>query len=74
MRIITLNVNGPRSAAAKGFGRWMRRPLLAPRGLHAFLHPAQARKFAFMERFMPRLEAMRARNGGARPMRGPVPC
>jgi exodeoxyribonuclease-3 len=25
MRIITLNVNGLRSAAAKGFGRWMRR-------------------------------------------------
>jgi exodeoxyribonuclease-3 len=138
MRIITLNVNGLRSAAAKGFGRWMRRqgadvvclqeikaqeadlprPLLAPRGLHAFFHPArkrgysgvaiyaarepdrvtlglgvpdidaqgrflqadfgnlsvislylpsgssgaeaQARKFAFMERFMPKLEAMRA--------------
>lgn len=25
MRIITLNVNGLRSAAAKGFGPWMRR-------------------------------------------------
>lgn len=138
MRIITLNVNGLRSAAAKGFAPWMRRQeadvvclqeikaqeadlprsLLAPRGLHAFFHPAekrgysgvaiyaarepdkvtlglgipdidaqgrflqadfgelsvvslylpsgssgeqaQARKFAFMERFLPRLEAMRA--------------
>jgi exodeoxyribonuclease-3 len=138
MRIITLNVNGLRSAASKGFTAWMRRqkadivclqeikaqeadlpqPLLAPRGLHAFFHPAekrgysgvaiyskkepdkvtlglgikdideqgrflqldfgnlsvvslylpsgssgevaQARKFAFMKRFLPRLEAMRA--------------
>ena len=138
MRIITLNVNGLRSAAAKGFAPWMRRQkadvvclqeikaqeadlpraLLAPRGLHAFFHPAekrgysgvaiyakrepdkvtlglgipdidaqgrflqldfgalsvvsiylpsgssgeaaQARKFAFMERFLPRLEQMRA--------------
>jgi hypothetical protein len=25
MRIITLNVNGLRSAASKGFGAWMRR-------------------------------------------------
>ena len=138
MRIITLNVNGLRSAASKGFGPWMRRQgadvvclqeikareadlpraLLAPRGLHAFFHPAekrgysgvaiyaarepdkvtlglgipdidaqgrflqadfgklsvislylpsgssgeeaQARKRSFMERFMPKLEAMRA--------------
>ena len=138
MRIVTLNVNGLRSAAAKGFTAWMRRqradivclqeikareqdlprPLLAPRGLHAFFHPAekrgysgvaiyskgepdkvtlglgirevdaqgrflqvdyanlsvvsvylpsgssgevaQQRKFAFMERFLPRLESMRA--------------
>jgi exodeoxyribonuclease-3 len=138
MRIITLNVNGLRSAASKGFGPWMRRQkadivclqeikaqeadlpraLLAPRGLHAFFHPAekrgysgvaiysrkqpdnvtlglgiadidaqgrflqldfgnlsvvslylpsgssgdaaQARKFAFMRHFLPRLEAMRA--------------
>jgi exodeoxyribonuclease-3 len=138
MRIITLNVNGLRSAAAKGFAAWMRRQkadvvclqeikaqeadlprsLLAPRGLHAFFHPAekrgysgvaiyaarepdkvtlglgvrdidaqgrflqadfgnlsvvslylpsgssgeaaQARKFSFMKRFLPRLEAMRA--------------
>ncbi|APV49304.1 exodeoxyribonuclease III [Betaproteobacteria bacterium GR16-43] len=138
MRIATLNVNGLRSAAAKGFLPWMRRqaadivclqeikaqeadlpkPLLAPAGLHAFFHPAQkkgyagvaiytrhepdqvviglgirdideqgrflqvdlgklsvislylpsgssgeeaqARKFAFMKRFLPRLEAMRA--------------
>jgi exodeoxyribonuclease-3 len=138
MRIITLNVNGLRSAAAKGFAPWMRRQkadvvclqeikaqeadlpraLLAPRGLHAFFHPAekrgysgvaiyakrepdrvrlglgvpeidaqgrflqldfgdlsvvsiylpsgssgdaaQARKFAFMKRFLPRLEQMRA--------------
>ena len=137
MRIITCNVNGLRSAAAKGFMPWMRRQkpdvvclqeikarecdlpreLLAPRGFHAFFHPAekpgysgvaiysrhapdrvvtglgipdidaqgrylqadfgpvsvvslylpsgssseaaQARKFAFMERFLPRLEAMR---------------
>jgi exodeoxyribonuclease-3 len=138
MRVITLNVNGIRSAASKGFTAWMRRQkadivclqeikaqeadlpktLLAPRGLHAYFHPAekrgysgvaiyskrepdkvtlglgikdiddqgrylqldfgnfsavsiylpsgssseaaQARKFSFMERFMPRLEAMRA--------------
>jgi len=138
MRIVTLNVNGIRSAAAKGFVAWMRRQksdvvclqeikarpedlprsLLAPRGLHALFHPAQkrgysgvaiysrrepdqvplglgipdidaqgrflqldfgslsvvslympsgssgdaaqARKIAFMERFLPRLEAMRA--------------
>ena len=138
MRIITLNVNGLRSAARKGFTAWMRRQkpdvaclqeikaqeadlpsaLLAPRGLHAFFHPAekrgysgvaiycakepdqatlglgvkeidaqgrflqldfgalsvislympsgttgdeaQARKYKFMERFLPRLEAMRA--------------
>src|SRR5438105_3806974 len=138
MRIITLNVNGLRSAAGKGFAAWMRRQkpdvvclqeikaqerdlppaLLAPRGLHAFFHPAekrgysgvaiycakepdqatlglgvkeidaqgrflqldfgalsvvslympsgtmgdeaQARKYKFMERFLPRLEAMRA--------------
>jgi exodeoxyribonuclease III len=138
MRVITCNVNGIRSAHAKGFTDWMRRQkadlvclqeikaqeadlprqLLAPRGLHAFFHPAQkrgysgvaiyarrepdkatlglgiadidgegrflqldfgklsvvslympsgsssaaaqARKFSFMERFMPRLEAMRA--------------
>ncbi len=138
MRIITLNVNGLRSAASRGFGPWMRRQkadivclqeikaqeadlprtLLAPRGLHAFFHPAekrgysgvaiyarkqpdnatlglgiadidaqgrflqldfgnlsvvslympsgssseaaQERKFAFMKRFLPRLEAMRA--------------
>src|SRR5437867_7279113 len=138
MRIITLNVNGLRSAHAKGFTDWMRRQkpdlvclqeikaqepdlpraLLAPRGLHAFFHPAekrgysgvaiyakrepdnvvmgfgikeidaqgrfiqadfgnlsveslyslsgtvgaeaQARKYKFMERFLPRLEAMRA--------------
>jgi exodeoxyribonuclease-3 len=138
MRIVTLNVNGLRSAAAKGFTAWMRRQradvvclqeikaqeqdlpssLLAPRGLHAFFHAAekrgysgvaiyskhaadkvtlglgipdidaqgrflqvdyanlsvvslympsgssgeaaQKRKFAFMERFLPKLEAMRA--------------
>src|SRR5258706_9823325 len=144
MRIITCNVNGIRSAHAKGFTEWMRRQkpdvvclqeikaqeadlpraLLAPRGLHAFFHPAekrgysgvaiysrhepekvtlglgikdidaqgrfiqadfgseanlgavsvvslympsgtmgeeaQARKYKFMERFLPRLEAMRA--------------
>jgi exodeoxyribonuclease III len=138
MRVITLNVNGLRSAASKGFTAWMRRQkadivclqeikaqeadlpkaLLAPRGLHAHFHPAekrgysgvaiysrrepdkvilglgikdidaqgrylqldfgilsvvsiylpsgssgevaQARKFSFLERFMPKLEAMRA--------------
>jgi len=138
MRVITLNVNGIRSAASKGFTAWMRRQkadivclqeikaqeadlpkaLLAPRGLHAYFHcadkrgysgvaiyskrepdkvtlglgikdidaqgrylqldfgnlsvislylpsgssgeAAQARKFSFMERFLPRLEAMRA--------------
>src|SRR5438128_4589417 len=61
MRIITLNVNGLRSAAGKGFLAWMRRQqadvvclqeikaheadlpkrLLAPRGWHAYFHPAQ---------------------------------
>ena len=138
MRVVTLNVNGLRSAAAKGLLPWLRRQradvvcfqeikareadlpkgLLAPRGLHAYFHPAekpgysgvaiysrrepdrvtlglgvpeidaqgrylqldfgrlsvvsiyfpsgsaseaaQARKLAFMERFMPKLEAMRA--------------
>ncbi len=138
MRIVTLNANGLRSAASKGFPDWMRREkadfvclqeikaqeadlprtLLAPRGLHAFFHPAEkkgysgvaiyarrepdravlglgipdidaqgrflqldygklsvvsvyvpsgtsseealARKFAFMKRFLPKLEAMRA--------------
>lgn len=138
MRIVSLNVNGLRAAASKGFTSWMRRQnadvvclqeikaqeadlpraLLAPRGLHAFFHPAekrgysgvaiyskrepdkvtlglgekdidaqgrflqvdfaelsvasiyfpsgamgeeaQKRKFSFMERFLPRLEAMRA--------------
>src|ERR1700687_368255 len=138
MRIITLNVNGLRSAARKGFTAWMRRQkadimclqeikaqeedlpktLLAPRGLHAFFQAAekrgysgvalyaryapdritlglgireidaqgrflqadfgplsvislympsgsggeqaQARKFSFMERFLPKLEEMRA--------------
>jgi len=138
MRIVTLNVNGLRSAAGKGLMPWLQRQkadlvclqeikaqeadlpkaLLAPKGLHAFFHPAkkkgyagvaiysrkepdkvviglgipdiddqgrflqvdhgklsvislylpsgssgeeaQARKFSFMERFMPRLEQMRA--------------
>jgi exodeoxyribonuclease-3 len=138
MRIVTLNVNGLRSAAGKGLLPWLQRQkadlvclqeikaqeadlpkaLLAPKGLHAFFHPAkkkgyagvaiysrkepdkvviglgipdiddqgrflqvdhgklsvislylpsgssgeeaQARKFSFMERFMPRLEQMRA--------------
>jgi exodeoxyribonuclease-3 len=138
MRIVTFNVNGLRSAAAKGFMPWLRRQkvdiaclqeikaqeadlpktLLAPKGLHAFFHPAekkgyagvaiytrkepdrvviglgipdidaqgrflqvdigklsvislylpsgssgeaaQARKFAFMERFLPKLQAMRS--------------
>src|SRR5882672_4927703 len=66
MRIITCNVNGIRSAAAKGFFDWMRRQkpdfaclqeikareedlpkaLLAPRGLHAFFHPAEKRGYA----------------------------
>jgi exodeoxyribonuclease III len=138
MRVVSLNVNGLRSAASKGFTSWMRRQkadivclqeikaqeadlpraLLAPRGLHAFFHPAekrgysgvaiyskrrpdkvtlglgekdidaqgrflqadfgqlsvvsiyfpsgsmgeeaQARKISFLQRFLPRLEAMRA--------------
>ena len=66
MRIVTLNVNGLRSAAAKGFTPWMRRQkadivclqeikaqeadlpktLLAPKGLHAFFHPAEKRGYA----------------------------
>jgi exodeoxyribonuclease-3 len=138
VRIVTLNANGIRSAASKGFLDWMKRQradlvclqeikaqeadlpkeILAPRRLHAFFHPAekkgysgvavyarkepdrvvlglgirdidaqgrflqldygnlsvvsiyvpsgssgeeaQARKFAFMKRFLPKLEAMRA--------------
>ena len=137
MRIITCNVNGLRSAHAKGFSRWLARQkpdvacmqeikaresdlppeVAAPRGLHAFFHPAekkgysgvaiyakreptrvtlglgipdidaqgrfleaefgtlsvvslympsgtmgeeaQKRKYAFMDRFLPRLDAMR---------------
>jgi exodeoxyribonuclease-3 len=66
MRIITLNVNGLRSACAKGFMPWMRRQrpdvvclqeikcqeadltkaLLAPRGFHAFFHPAERRGYS----------------------------
>jgi exodeoxyribonuclease-3 len=66
MRIITCNVNGLRSAHAKGFTPWMRRQkpdvvclqeikaqeadlpraLLAPRGLHAFFHPAERRGYS----------------------------
>jgi exodeoxyribonuclease-3 len=66
MRIITCNVNGLRSAHAKGFTPWMRRQkpdivclqeikaqeadlpqgLLAPRGLHAFFHPAEKRGYS----------------------------
>ena len=65
MRITTLNVNGLRSASAKGFMPWMRRQrpdvvclqeikcreadltkaLLAPRGYHAFFHPAEKRGY-----------------------------
>jgi exodeoxyribonuclease-3 len=138
LRIITLNANGIRSAASKGFLGWMKsqkadlvclqeikaqeadlpQQILAPRKLHAFFHPAekrgysgvaiyarkepdrvvlglgiadidaqgrylqldygnlsvvsiylpsgssgeeaQARKFAFMKRFLPRLKAMQA--------------
>jgi len=138
VRIVTLNVNGIRSAASKGFLDWMKRQkadvvclqeikaqesdlpkeLLAPAKLHAFFHPAekkgysgvamyarkepdravlglgikdidaqgrylqldygnlsvvslylpsgssgeeaQARKFSFMKRFMPKLKAMKA--------------
>jgi exodeoxyribonuclease-3 len=66
MRIISLNVNGLRSAASKGFTDWMRRQhadivclqeikaqeadlpkaLLAPRGLHAHFHPAEKRGYS----------------------------
>jgi exodeoxyribonuclease III len=66
MRVISLNVNGLRSAHAKGFTDWMRRQkpdivclqeikaqeadlpraLLAPRGLHAFFHPAEKRGYS----------------------------
>jgi exodeoxyribonuclease-3 len=138
VRIVTLNVNGIRSASSKGFLDWMKRQradfvciqeikaheadlsreILAPARRHAFFHPAekrgysgvaiyarkepdravlglgipdidaqgrylqldygklsvvslyvpsgssgeeaQARKFAFMKRFMPKLEAMKA--------------
>jgi exodeoxyribonuclease III len=138
VRIVTLNANGIRSAASKGFLDWMKRQkadlvclqeikaqepdlpaeILAPRKHHAFFHPAekkgysgvaiyarkepdrvvlglgikdidaqgrylqldygnlsvvsiyvpsgsssdeaQARKFSFMKRFMPRLKAMKA--------------
>ena len=138
LRIVTLNANGIRSAASKGFLDWMKRQradlvcvqeikaqeadlpkeILAPGRLHAFFHPAEkkgysgvaiyarrepdrvvlglgipdidaqgrflqadygnlsvvsiyvpsgtsseealARKFSFMKRFMPKLEAMKA--------------
>jgi exodeoxyribonuclease-3 len=63
---VTLNANGLRSAAAKGFLEWMRRQkadivclqeikaqeadlaqeLLAPRRLHAFFHPAEKRGYS----------------------------
>jgi len=66
MRIITCNVNGLRSAHAKGFTAWLarRKPdvacfqeikareadlppgLVAPRGLHAFFHPAEKRGYS----------------------------
>ncbi|QJR13051.1 Exodeoxyribonuclease [Usitatibacter rugosus] len=66
MRIVTLNVNGLRSAAAKGFLPWMKRQkpdivclqeikaqeadlskeLLAPPGFHAFFHPAEKKGYA----------------------------
>src|SRR5258708_34224627 len=66
MRSIPCNVNGIRSAHAKGFTEWMRRQkpdvvclqeikaqeadlpraLLAPRGLHAFFHPAEKRGYS----------------------------
>jgi len=66
MRIVTLNANGLRSAAAKGLAPWMRRQkadlvclqeikareadlpktLLAPRGLHAFFHPAEKKGYS----------------------------
>jgi exodeoxyribonuclease-3 len=66
MRIVTLNVNGLRSAASKGFMEWMRRQkpdvvclqeikcqeedlpqrLLAPKGYHAFWHPAEKKGYA----------------------------
>ena len=66
MRIITCNVNGLRSAHAKGFTAWLARQkpdvacfqeikareadlppeLLAPRGLHAFFHPAEKRGYS----------------------------
>jgi len=66
LRIVTLNVNGIRSAAAKGLLDWLRRQkadfvclqeikaqepdlpraILAPRGLHAFFHPAEKRGYS----------------------------
>jgi exodeoxyribonuclease-3 len=66
MRIVTLNANGLRSAAAKGLMPWLRRQmadivclqeikaheadlpkaLVAPRGLHAYFHPAQKRGYS----------------------------
>jgi exodeoxyribonuclease-3 len=66
MRILSLNVNGLRSAASKGLLPWLRRQgadviclqeikaqeadlpraLLAPRGLHAFFHPAQKKGYS----------------------------
>jgi exodeoxyribonuclease-3 len=66
MRIVTLNVNGLRSAAAKGLMPWVRRQkadvvclqeikaheadlpkrLIAPRGLHAYFHPAEKRGYS----------------------------
>jgi exodeoxyribonuclease-3 len=66
MRIITCNVNGLRSAHAKGFTAWLARQkpdvacfqeikarepdlpaeLVAPKGLHAFFHPAEKRGYS----------------------------
>src|SRR3954469_6131086 len=66
MRIITCNVNGLRSAHAKGFTAWLSRQkpdvacfqeikaraadlppeLAAPKALHAFFHPAEKRGYS----------------------------
>ena len=58
MRIVTCNVNGLRSAASKGFMDWLlgQKPDI---GELSIVSEAQARKYAFMDHFLPRLEAMR---------------
>jgi exodeoxyribonuclease III len=67
VRIITCNVNGLRAADRKGFIAWMLRQHPAQKrgysgvAIYAKKEPGNVtlRKYAFMDRFMPRLEQMR---------------